>query len=165
MSFLFYYISLGKLLVLSLVLSYHFSLTLMSFVCCKACIFTDFCRKAILWPWIHLPTSVCIRLAPFQLSPLEPVSSTRTCKLVGSQRICSPLVWHGGFKEPRGFEELILKKTPTKQKKLRKPNKNPCTNQKKKNIYHNNNKKNPKTKTQWHWERTFGLKLPFSDKI
>lgn len=144
MSSLFYQILLGKLLVLSLVLGYHFSLTLMGFVCCKTYLFIDFYRKAKSWQWMCLPTtaSVCIRLAPFQLSPLGLVSSARTYKLVGTQRICSPLVWHSGFKDPHGLEELTLK--TKKKKKGKNSNQKIKKNNQKSKKTHTNKKKKKK---------------------
>lgn len=108
MSSLFFEILLGKLLVFSSVVGCHFSLTLIWFACCKACLFIDFCRKAISRQWIGLPTAASgyIWLASLQLSPLVAVSSKRICKLIETQKICPPLVWHRGFKGAHGLEHL-----------------------------------------------------------
>lgn len=90
MSYLFFQIFLGKLLVPSSVVGCHFSLTLIWFACCKG-LFIGSGRKAMLWWWIAPPTtaSVYIRLASLQLSPIVAVSSKRMCKLVTRQKISS----------------------------------------------------------------------------
>lgn len=108
MSSLFFEILLGKLLVLSSVVGCHFSLTLIWFACCKACLFIDFCRKAISLQWIGLPTAASgyIWLASLQLSPLVAVSSKRICKLIETQKIYPPLVWRRGIKGAHSLEHL-----------------------------------------------------------